>query len=64
MFSLFRIQAGNKFIVSQQIYTVTLIGQWSMRLGNDILSYLKYKYETLSGADHLTFDGRGRGWFW
>ena len=32
-----------------------------MRLGNDILSYLKYKYETLLGADHLTFDGMGGG---
>ena len=30
-----------------------------MHLDNDILSYLEYKYETLLGADHLVFDGRG-----
>ena len=30
-----------------------------MHLGDDILSYLEYKYETLLGADHLIFDGGG-----
>ena len=32
-----------------------------MHLGNDILSYLKYKYKTLLGANRLTFDGGGGG---
>ena len=57
IFSLFQIQAGNRFIVSHQVCTVKFIGHylciWAM------ISYLKHKYEALLGADSLTFDG---GW--
>ena len=58
IFSLFQIQAGNRFVVSHQVCTAKFIGHlctWAM------ISYLKHKYETLLGADRLTFDGGG-GW--
>ena len=61
IFSLFHIQAGNKFYrFTPSIYS-DVYRTWSMHLGNDILSYCKYKYETLLGANHLTFDGGGGG---
>ena len=57
IFSLFQIQAGNRFVVSHQVCTVKFIGHylctWAM------ISYLKHQYETLLRADRLTFDGGG-----